>query len=92
MKTLVRNNFVMIKKIVEQAQTKGGLLLSEGDRKETGIIKGEVIDLGDKTTGTTQLGDIAFFEERYSAGVDVDGEIFTIIMEHHILLIQREDE
>lgn len=92
MKTLVRNNYLMVEEIVEQKKTKGGLLLSENDVKEIGVAKGKVLDVGPNTTGTVKVGDIAVYDKRFSNAVDLDGEIFKVIQEQYIIIIQREDD
>ena len=89
MKTLVRNAYILIEEINEVKKTSGGLMLSEGDTKEISMGKGKVLDVGPLVTDGVLVGDIAIFDKRMAHSVDVDGEIFKVLGENQVILIQR---
>ena len=84
-------NFVMLDPIEQTVKTKGGLLLSEADRKDIGVEKARIISVGPFVTQELNVGDIAIYNTSRVDSVDVDGDIFRILHEQFILLIQREE-
>ena len=91
MTTKVMVDFVMVEPIEQTTQTKGGLLLSEQDRKEIGVEKAKIVSVGPLCTQEIKVGDIAIYNADRVDSVDVDGEIYRVLPEHSIILIQTED-
>lgn len=83
------NKFVLLRPLKEATKTKGGLLLSEEDKKDIGVEKAEIINIGPLCSDAVQVGDMAIYDSRMVNSVDVDGEIFRVLLEDHIILIQR---
>lgn len=89
--TKVMGNFVMVEPVEQTQKTKGGLVLSEADRKEIGVEKGRIISIGPLCRQEFKVGQIAIYNVNNVDGVDVDGEIFKVLAEHFIILIQDGD-
>ena len=89
--TKVMGNFVMVEPIESTQKTKGGLVLSEADRKEIGVEKGRIISVGPLCHQEFNEGDIAIYNASNVDGVEVDGDIFKVLAEHFIILIQNGD-
>lgn len=88
--TKVRGQWILVDKINEEHKSKGGLLLSESDVKEAGTEKATVIDVGPASTGAIKIGDIAIYESNLANSVEIDGEIFRVVPEQYIILVQRD--
>ena len=82
--------FVMVDPIQQTTKTKGGLILSEQDRKEVGVEKGRIISVGPLCHQELNIGDIAIYNANNVDPVDVDGQIFKVLNEHFIILIQTD--
>lgn len=91
-KTYVLNNLVLLQPISSTSQTKGGLTLSEADKKQVGVEKALVLDIGPLCTDAIKIGDVAIYSAGMVDSVEVDGDIFKCIHEQFILLTQREEE
>ena len=83
--------FVLLEKIEQTTSTKGGILLSEQDRKDIGVEKARIVDKGPLCSDAISIGDIAIYNADRVDRVDVDGTIFSILLEDFIILIQTED-
>ena len=90
MKTKVMGQFVMLEPIEQTVKTKGGLLLSEADRKDIGVEKARIVNVGPLVTQEIKVGDVAIYSIDRVDSVDVDGDIFRILHESFILLIQTD--
>ena len=88
--TKVMGRFVLLEKIEQTTSTKGGILLSEQDRKDIGVEKAKIIDKGPLCSDAIALGDVAIYNANRVDRVDVDGTIFSILPEDFIILIQRD--
>ena len=89
--TFVRHNYLLLEEIVQERKSSGGLILSENDVKSVGMKKAKVIDVGPQTTGAVEVGDVAIYSESSADKVEVDGDVFIVIAEPNIVLIQREE-
>lgn len=89
--TKVMNNLVLLDPIEQTTTTKGGLILSEQDRKEIGVEKAKVVDVGPLCTDAIRIGDVAIYNAGMVDSVEIDGDIFRCIPEQFISLIQREE-
>lgn len=92
MKTLARSKWVILDKIEEQATTTGGLLLTQADQMHLGVEKAIVTGIGPLVTDAIKIGDIAIYDKNHTNKVDIEGEIFQILWEDHIILVQRDEE
>lgn len=81
--------WVLLEPISETQTTAGGLLLGEQERKQIGVEKATIINIGPLCSDAIQVGDVAIYENKMVNSVDVDGEIFRVLPEDFIILVQR---
>ena len=88
-KVHVRGSWILVEEIKEVKTSKGGLLLGENDVKAHGIERANVMDVGPATTGEVQVGDVAIYDTSMAHTIDLEGELFRVIPEQYIILIER---
>ena len=79
----------MVDTIEETQTTKGGLMLGQEDKKHFGVEKGKVVSIGPLCSDALQEGDTIIYDANMCNAVDVDGELFKVIREDLIILVQR---
>tara|TARA_R100001460_G_scaffold73072_3_gene113953 strand:+ start:3035 stop:3295 length:261 start_codon:yes stop_codon:yes gene_type:complete len=67
-------------------KTKGGLLLSEGQRADVRYHKGLVISTGDKVCGIKK-DDKIFFDKSAYHRIDIDNETYCVVKDVDVVIV-----
>ena len=68
------------------SKTKGGLLLTEGNREDIRYRKGKVITIGTNVVGVKD-GDQIYYDRHAGFGIELKKEQFKVIKEQDVVIV-----
>jgi len=87
---------ILIKRIEEEAKTKGGIIIPDAakEKPQEGIVvavgDGKVLDSGQRVAPQVKAGDKILFGKNSGTEIKVDGEEHLILREDDILAIMED--
>lgn len=82
----VGNNLIIKVKKEATTTTKGGLLLSEGQREDIRYRRAEVLSAGEAVEGIGR-GDEIFYDKHAGSKVEVEGVVYHVIQAGNIVIV-----
>ena len=81
------SNYIVIKKVLGETKHVGGLILTDKTDVDNRYIKGKIISVGNFVEGLKE-DDIVFYDKIAGHDITFDEDIFTIIKDRDVILVE----
>jgi co-chaperonin GroES (HSP10) len=80
------NKYLIVRKVKEEAVTKGGLLMSQAESAEFRYQIGVVVTPGTLVEHIKE-GETVYFDKVHAFDVKIDGDMLTVVQEKDIVVV-----